>query len=83
MAPIALRLAAITGARRSELAALKWNDLDGPVLTIDSALTVVREPVDGEVVTVLRDDPTKTADRRRVALDPDTVALIEPERNEA
>jgi hypothetical protein len=40
------------------------------VLTIDSALTVVRE-ADGSshTVTVLRDDPTKTADRRRVALD--------------
>lgn len=28
----------------------------------------------------MRDDPTKTGDRRRVALDPDTVALLEPLR---
>lgn len=80
MAPLALRLAAITGARRSELAALQWSDLEGSVLTIDSALTVVRESVDGEIVTVMRDDATKTADRRRVALDPDTVALLDPQR---
>jgi integrase len=80
MAPIALRLAAITGARRSELAALHWSELEGSVLTIDSALTVVREPVDGTTTTVLQDDPTKTADRRRVTLDEDTIALIESQR---
>jgi integrase len=80
LAPIALRLAAVTGARRSELAALRWSDLDGDVLTIDRAMTVVREVVDGEVATKLRDDPTKTADRRRVALDDDTAALLAAQR---
>ena len=39
LAPVALRLAAITGARRAELAALRWAELDGAVITIDSALT--------------------------------------------
>jgi integrase len=82
MAPIALRLAAITGARRSELAALHWSELEGAVLTIDSALTVVREPVDGTTTTMIQDDPTKTADRRRVTLDADTIALIEVQRKQ-
>lgn len=80
MAPVMLRLAAITGARRAELAALQWCDLDGAVLRIDSALTIVGEGEGDDRVTVLRDDPTKTGDRRRVALDLDTVALLEPLR---
>lgn len=77
MAPVAIRLAAITGARRAELAALRWTDLDGSVLRVDSAITVVREGSGDDRRTVLRDDPTKTADRRRVALDPSTVAMLE------
>ena len=35
-AALALRLAAVTGARRSEVAALRWDDLDGDRLRIDS-----------------------------------------------
>ncbi len=80
MATTAFRLAAITGARRAELAALRWSDLDGAVLTIDSAVTVVTEGEGDDRQRVIRDDPTKTGDRRRVALDPDTVALLEPLR---
>lgn len=80
MAPVAFRLAAITGARRAELAALRWTDLDGAVLTVDSAISVVLEGQGHDRETVVRDDPTKTGDRRRVALDPDTVALLEPLR---
>ena len=34
-AELALRLAAMTGARRAELAALRWTDLDGDRLTIE------------------------------------------------
>lgn len=41
-APIALRLAAITGARRSELAALRWADLEGDRLSIDSSVAIIR-----------------------------------------
>lgn len=33
LAGLALRLAAVAGARRAELAALQWTDLDGSVLT--------------------------------------------------
>jgi integrase len=39
-AALALRLAATTGARRAELAALQWTDVDDGMLTIDSAMTV-------------------------------------------
>jgi integrase len=80
MAPIALRLAAITGARRSELAALRWADLEGSTLTIDSALVAVREGSGETLTTEVRDQPTKTGDRRRVALDPETLTLIAERR---
>jgi len=80
MALVMLRLAAITGARRGELAALRWEDLDGAVLRIDSAISIVREGDGEDREAVQRDDPTKTGDRRRVALDEDTVRLLEPLR---
>lgn len=41
-APVALRLAAVTGGRRSELAALRWEDLDGDRLAIDSSVAIIR-----------------------------------------
>src|SRR5579863_6478848 len=41
-AGVALRLACVTGARRSELAALRWEELEGPRLTIDSSIAVIR-----------------------------------------
>lgn len=66
-----VRLAAITGARRGELAALRWPDvdLDGQVVTIQRALT---EGAEGWTVV-----PPKTADSvRRVAVDAHTVALL-------
>jgi integrase len=52
-----LRLAAVTGARRAELAALQWTDVADGVLTIDSAIETDRRS--GR--TVLSDAPTKTA----------------------
>ena len=76
--PIALRLAAITGARRSELAALKWADLDGDRLTIDSSVAIIchGNPEERKTPT-LRDDPTKTANLRTVTLDPTTVEALQ------
>lgn len=41
-AGLALRLAAVTGARRSELCALVWTDLEGVRLTIDSSISIER-----------------------------------------
>ena len=54
-----LRLAAVTGARRSELAALQKTDGADGVLTIDSAIETDRRS--GRVV--LSDAPTKTANQ--------------------
>jgi integrase len=72
-AGLALRLAAVAGCRRAELAALRWGDLDGERLTIDSSV-VQRREADGD--SELVDDPTKTANRRTVHLDPATVAEV-------
>ncbi|RLE21306.1 MAG: hypothetical protein DRJ50_09380 [Actinobacteria bacterium] len=73
-AALALRLAAMTGARRAELAALRWTDVDDDgMLTIDSAIEVIRHP--GEQ-RELRDAPTKTGNARRLTLDPDTLDAI-------
>lgn len=71
-AGLALRLAAITGARRSELAALQWRDFDVKAgrLRIDSSIVVLRG--DGQAGPTLVDAPTKTADFRLVHLDEGT-----------
>jgi integrase len=73
---IALRLAAVTGARRSELAALRWEDLDAGRLVIDSSIAILRSG-DGTRRPTLRDDPTKTANRRVVSLDATSIELLE------
>ena len=77
-AALALRLAAITGARRSEIAALRWDDLRGARLTIDSATDVIRngDRADRKSPTLV-DAATKTANRRDVMLDPETVRAVE------
>lgn len=68
----ALRLAAVAGLRRAELAALQWTDLEGDQLTIDSSACVVRR--DGE--SSVEDVATKTGNRRVLTLDPATVDAI-------
>src|SRR4051812_2560487 len=73
-AKVALRLAAVAGVRRAELAALRWDEVLDGLLTIDSAIETVRR---GSGHPELRDAPTKTANVRIVALDADTLALIE------
>lgn len=73
-AALALRIAAMTGARRAELAALRWTDVDDDgMLTIDSAIEVIRHE---DAPRELRDAPTKPANARRVTLDPTTHAAI-------
>lgn len=78
-AALALRIAAVSGARRSELAALRWTDVAGDLLRIDSAIEVVRR---GEGSPQLRDAPTKTGNTRVVTLDRVTLAAIEELRVE-
>jgi integrase len=77
-AALALRIAAVAGARRAELAALRWSDLAGDRLTIDSAIETQRHGCRGEpVAPTLTDAPTKTANRRVVVLDAATVEAID------
>ena len=66
----AIALAALTGARRGELAALRWSDvdLDGGRVKIARSLTVA----DG----VRHEGPTKTHAARNVALDELGVAVL-------
>ena len=72
-AGLALRIAAVAGARRAELAALQWTDEVDGLLTIDSAIEITKR---GDGQPELRDAPTKTANTRTVSLDPDTVDLV-------
>jgi integrase len=71
---LALRLAALTGARRSELAGLRWDDVVDGRLRIDSSVAVLRSKGAGPVRI---DAPTKTANSRTVTLDSATLALID------
>jgi integrase len=75
VAGLALRVGAVAGARRAEIAALRWTDLDGSVLTIDSAITVIRGSGEGPEAPKLVDTRTKTAERHTVTLDAETVRL--------
>ena len=65
-----LHLAATTGARRGELCALRWNNIDWTA----SALTIGRAVI--EVHGGLAEKDTKTHATRRIALDPGTLAVL-------
>jgi len=81
LAGLALRVAAVAGARRAELAALRWSDLKGSTLTIDSSVDVVREDGGNRLV----DSRTKTAERHTVTIDRETARLwreLQAEREE-
>jgi integrase len=78
-AGLALRLAAIAGARRAELAALRWVDVSDGMLVIDSAIEIVSR---GDGRPTLRDASTKTANSRTLTLDPSTLAVVEQLRAE-
>lgn len=65
-----LVLAAVTGARRSQLLALRWTDVDFD----HSSLAFQRALVEGPDGPVLA--PTKTRRSHRVALDPATLQLL-------
>ena len=70
-----LRLAASTGARRGELCALKWSDID-----LDAASLMVRRSlVDCPAGKYIEKD-TKTHQSRRVSLDVSMVALLRTHR---
>jgi len=69
-----LHLAASTGARRGELCALRWSNVD----TERATLTIERSII--EVPGGLAEKDTKTHASRRIALDPGTLAVIEEQR---
>ncbi len=73
-AALALRIAAAAGARRAELASLRWTDVQGSQLLIDSAIEVVRH---GDGKPTLHEAATKTANSRWVTLDTETLVMIE------
>ena len=77
-AGLALRLAAVAGLRRAELAALRWDDLEGERLMVDKSVEVVRTEERGR--PDVRVAPTKTANRRQVGLDAETIAEVEAQR---
>jgi integrase len=70
-------LAAATGARRSELTALRWQDVDATARSISIARGIVAGP-EGLV-----EKDTKTHAARRIALDSSTVRVLERHRSEA
>ena len=70
-------VAAATGARRSELLALRWSDID----EVSSRVTIARGLVNGPDGFVVKD--TKTYGVRRVALDPKTAEVLAEHRRRA
>jgi len=69
-------LAMTTGARRGELCALRWNDVD-----LDRAALTVRSAIAQEGSQTWEKD-TKTHQQRRIALDKTTVGLLSAYRRE-
>jgi integrase len=67
---VLIRVAAMTGARRGELLALRWNDMDLEQATVAVTRAVV---TDGHELTI---KSTKTGRPKRVAIDPATVAAL-------
>ena len=69
-----LHIAATTGARRGEICAIRWQNVDTKLktLTIESAIV--------EVPGGIEERDTKTHSNRRIALDDDTLEVFESQR---
>lgn len=74
MLATAIALGAVTGARRGELCALRWSDVDWGrrVISIARSLTVIRAKATA--------GPTKTHQRRNIAIDPAIAAVLTARR---
>ena len=68
-------MAGVAGARRAEIAALRWTDLEGTVLTIESAVTIANRTSDGRTTPRLVDTRTKAAERHTVTVDSETARI--------
>jgi len=77
MAPLAFRLGAEMGARRGELAALRWDKFAGDKVVVDGQIIV---STDADGVRAARFKPTKTGSRRVVTLSPALLAMVEEAR---
>lgn len=73
--PAFLRLAAVTGARRGELCALRWRHVDLEAASLHIAGSIVE--VDGALI----EKDTKTHAERRVSLDAGTIAMVAQHRD--
>jgi integrase len=71
-----LLVAATTGARRGELCALRWSDLDKKT----GALTISRSIVETQGSTLIEKD-TKTHSSHRIALDSGSIAALADPRD--
>jgi integrase len=69
-------LAAVTGARRSELCGLRWDDVD----FAHGQLAIRRGRVQSDRTVI--EGPTKTNKPRTVALDADTIAMLRQHRTQ-
>ncbi|MCP3911826.1 MAG: site-specific integrase [Actinomycetia bacterium] len=79
LAPLAFRLGAEMGARRSELAALRWDKFVGDKVVADGQI-IVSTDADADGVRTPRLKPTKTGSRRVVTLSPALLAMVEETR---
>ena len=72
-----LHVAASTGARRGEICALRWRNLDAKLNT----LTIERSII--EIPGGIAEKDTKNHANRRMALDPGTLNVLEEQRRDA
>lgn len=66
-----LRLAAVTGARRGELCALKWSDLD-----LSKGILTISHSIAGDKNNYMVEKDTKTHSSRSIALYDDTCKIL-------
>jgi integrase len=71
-----LRLAVITGARRGEVCALRWTDIDMEAATVGISRSLV-----GERISDLAEKGTKTHASRRISLDPATLKSLKTQHH--
>lgn len=72
-----LRVSAATGARRGEVCALRWEHIDLTTGVVRIERSIIQT---GTGKSVLVDKTTKTNQRRKVRLDPDTIEVLRQHR---